>query len=458
MEPPETQYARNGEVNIAYQVSGDGDVDVVYVPGFVSNVALIWSAPREGPLLRELSRFARLIVFDKRGTGMSDRLAGAPDLETRIDDLRAVMDAAASTRAALFAIGDGAAVSILFAATYPERTEALVLLSGFARTLWGPDYQFGSTEQDHRRQTEADLRYWFGSREEAVAQLLSVSETSGGTDDEVRRVVDYYRQSASPGAVLALAEMDKKIDVESVLPTIRVPTLVVHGTNDTSVKLEAGRHLAERIPRARFVELSATGRYPTGEAAATFINTVHDFLKQAKKIREAPETTLLATVLFTDIVGSTMVAAQLGDRRWKELLERHNEIVRARLSQFGGVELDTAGDGFFATFDGPARAIRCACAVTQDVLPLGVELRAGLHTGECELVDGKVSGIAVHIGARVASRAQPGEVLVSSTVKDLVAGSGIEFEDRGEHQLKGFSDAWHLFAPVRVEAVSNPPP
>jgi class 3 adenylate cyclase len=446
IESPQTRYARSGEINIAYQVVGEGDLDVVYVPPGVSNVALIWSMPREGPLLRELSRFARVTVFDKRGTGMSDRVAGAPSLEMRMDDLRAVMDAASLPRAAIFAIGEGAPMSILFAATYPERTTALVLLGGFARTLWGPHYPFGVSEQDYRAETEADLGVWFGTREQAVADILS--RTSGGAVEEVRRSVDYYRQSASPGAVQALAEMNKEIDVDNVLAAIRVPTLVAHGTNDASVKLEAGRHLAERIPTARFLELTGTGRFPTGEAATAFMNAVKDFLTQANKDDTTPEETMLATVLFTDIVGSTVLAAELGDRRWRELLERHNEVVRAQLANFGGREIDTAGDGFFATFDGPARAIRCACAITDAMRELGVELRAGLHTGECELVDGKVGGIAVHIGARLVSVAEPGEVLVSSTVKDLVAGSRIEFKDRGKHELKGISEAWHLYTVV----------
>jgi class 3 adenylate cyclase len=442
---PETHYARSGDVNIAYHVAGSGHVDLVYVPGGVSNVALIWETPREGPLLRELSRFARIIVFDRRGMGMSDRVAGAPELETRMDDLRAVMDAARSPRAAILAIGQGAPMSILFAATYPERTAALVLLSGFARSLWAPDYPFGSTEQEYRAQTEAQLQLWFGTREEAVAEIL---KRGAGTVDEVRRVVDYYRQSASPGAVQALAGMDKGIDVEEVLPAIRVPTLVVHGTDDTNVKLEEGRHLAERVPRARFLALAGSGRYPVGEAATAFVNAVREFLKQVKEDSAAPENTVLATVLFTDIVGSTAMAAELGDRRWRELLERHHEVVRAELAHFRGREIDTAGDGFFATFDGPARAIRCACAVTQAVRQLGVELRAGLHTGECELVGDKVTGIAVHIGARIAALAEPGEVLVSSTVTDLVAGSGIAFEPRGEHELKGISGALRVYAAV----------
>jgi class 3 adenylate cyclase len=449
MEARETRYARSGEVNIAYQIAGNGDVDLVYVPGSVSNVALIWNTPREGPLLRELSGFARVIVFDKRGTGMSDRVEGTTDLETRMDDLRAVMDAAVSPRAAIFAIGAGAPMSILFAATYPKRTAGLVLLSGFARTLWGPDYSIGSTEQDYRGETEAELRLWFGTREEAVADILS---RAGGTAEEVASAVDYYRQSASPGAVQALAEMDKTIDVENVLPAIRVPTLVAHGTKDTSVKFEAGRHLADRIPSARFLELPGAGRYPSGEGATALISGVQGFLKRVKKNQSAPETTALATVLFTDIVGATAMAAELGDRRWRELLERHNELVRAQLADFHGRELDTAGDGFFATFDGPARAIRCACAASEAVRQLGVELRAGLHTGECEVLDAKVSGIAVHIGARIAALAKPGEVLVSSTVKDLVAGSGIQFDDRGEHRLKGISEPWHLFRVDRSRA------
>jgi pimeloyl-ACP methyl ester carboxylesterase len=450
MEIPETRYAKSGELSIAYQVIGDGPFDVVFIPPFVTHGELAWRTSFR-PIFEAFATFCRLIRFDKRGTGMSDRVSGAPTLEQRMDDARAVMDAAGSRRAALFGSSEGAAMSILFAATYPERTAALVLRSAYPRTMWAPDYPWGRTEEDYRRELERDLSL-FGPREQAlesVRQRMQVAD-----DEEAEQWLDYFRWSGSPGAVEALALMNKEIDVRHVLPAIRVPTLVLHGSRDTIVPFGIARYVADRIPGARLVEVQ-TGHLATGQPALALLEEIRSFLTQAWESggwEEADPDRVLATVLFTDIVGSSEQAVALGDRAWRELLQRHHELVRRQLVRFRGKEVDTAGDGFFASFDGPARAIRCACAIAEAMPELGLQVRAGLHTGECELVEGKVAGIAVHTGARVAAHAQPGEVLVSSTVKDLVAGSGLAFEDRGEHELKGIPGKWRLYAVDRVTA------
>lgn len=355
-----------------------------------------------------------------------------------------MLDAAGSTRAAVFASSEGAAMSLLFAATHPSRTAALVLRSAYPRTMWAPDYPWGRTEERYRLEMERQLAI-FGPRpqaEEAV-QLLGRFR-----DDEVGPLVDYWRQSASPGAVEALALMNKQIDVRHVLSAIRVPTLLLHGTEDAIVPIEVARHMAERIPGAQLVEIPGAGHLAVGQSAAPIAAELERFLTDLWNSggwNEGESDRVLTTVLFTDIVGSSERAAELGDRAWRDLLGRHRAYVRRQLARFRGRELDTAGDGFFASFDGPARAIRCARAIVESVRELNLDVRAGLHTGECEVVDGKFTGIAVHTGARVASLANAGEVLVSSTVKDLVAGSGIQFEDRGTHALKGVGE-WRVYA------------
>ena len=448
MEPArETRYARSGGINIAYQAVGDGPFDLVFVPGYVTHLELAWKLPSFGPWLTEMASFARLIKFDKRGTGMSDPVSGAPTLETRMDDVRAVMDAVGSRRAALFGLSEGASMSVLFAATYPERTAALVLRSAVARTLWAPDYPWGRTEDAYDREIERELRI-FGPREQALATVRSLGRFDA---DELEEFVDYLRYGASPGMVEALLQMNRHIDIRNVLPAVRVPTLVLHGAEDEIVPPEAGRYLASRIPGARFVELPGVGHLALGGEGDRISVETNRFLKDVWESGgwdEAEPDRMLATVLFTDIVDATGKVLGVGDRAWRELLERHHSIVRRELTRFRGREIDTVGDGFFAAFDGPARAIRCACAVIERVRELGIDVRAGLHTGECEVADGKVAGIAVHTGARVAASAQGGEVVVSSTVKDLVAGSGIEFEDRGVHDLQGIPGEWRLF---RVE-------
>jgi pimeloyl-ACP methyl ester carboxylesterase/class 3 adenylate cyclase len=441
---PETRYAESGDVSIAYQVVGDGPFDIVVVPGFVSHVELGWGVPFHRELRRRLVSFARLIVFDKRGTGLSDPVAGAPSLETRMDDLRVVMDAAASPRAAVIGISEGAPMSILFAATYPERVAALVLLASFARMMWASDYPWGFTKEQYRRELENDLKV-FGPREEAIRAVAEQFGEEGGT------LADYYRQSGSPGVVKALSDMNEEIDVRGVLPAVQAPTLLIQGEFD-HLPIAGARYMADRIPGARLVELRGARHVPFGADFERACNEIEGFLNvvwASGGWQRAEPDTVLATVLFSDIVGSSEKAAALGDRGWRELLERHHELVRRQLVRFRGKEVDSAGDGFFASFDGPARAIRCACAITEEMPELGLEVRVGLHTGECELMDGKVAGIAVHTGARVAANAQPGEVLVSSTVKDLVAGSGLAFEDRGQHELKGIPGEWRLYAVER---------
>jgi pimeloyl-ACP methyl ester carboxylesterase len=438
--PPETRYAKSGDVNIAYQVVGDGPFDLVYVPGWISNIELMWDDPAHAHLLRRLSAFSRVILFDKRGTGLSDPVSvdRLPTLEQRMDDLRAVMDAAGSTSAALFGSSEGGLMSVLFAATYPERTRALVALSIYAKRIWSPDYPWAPTPEARAAEI-AELERTWGSE-------MDISNLAPSADEALKhRAVTYLRRSASPGAAVALLRMNTQIDVRDVLPTIRVPTLVLQRVDDRDVNVEEARWIARQIPDAKYVELPGDEHLIWAGDVDAVVDEVEEFLTGARPVHETDR--VLATVLFTDIVGSTEHAAELGDRRWGTVLEEHNALVRRELERFRGREVDTAGDGFLATFDGPARAIRCACAVRDAVRSLRLEIRAGLHTGECELMGDKVGGIAVHTGARVASAAGPGEVLVSSTVRDLVAGSGIQFEDRGEHELRGLG-SWRLYSVV----------
>ena len=444
--PPETRYAKSGDVNIAYQAVGDGPIDLIYVPGWISNVELMWEEPAHRHVLERLARFSRLILFDKRGTGLSDPVAldRLPTLEERMDDVRAVLDAVGSKRAAIFGFSEGGLMSVLFAATYPERSTALVLYGTFAKRIWSPDYPWAPTPEARKRELEELERNWAGT--------MDLDQLAPSEDDAFkRRLATYFRRSASPGAAVALMRMNTEIDVREVLPSVHAPTLVIHRADDRDVNVEEGRWIAARIPGAKYAELPGDAHTLWAGDTDAIVDEIEEFLTGA---RPAPEQDrVLVTVLFTDIVGSTERVADLGDRRWRELLQRHHEVVRRQLARFHGREVDTAGDGFLATFDGPARAIRCAGAIGDALRELGLEVRAGLHTGEVELTNGGVRGIAVHIGARVASSAGPGEVLVSSTVKDLVAGSGIVFEQRGTHTLKGIPGEWHLFA---VAGASQP--
>jgi class 3 adenylate cyclase len=444
--PPETRYARSGDVSIAYQVVGDGPFDIVFVPPGTSHVELGWEVPSTRAFKQGLAAFARLIFFDKRGTGMSDRVAGAPTLEARMDDLRAVMDAANSERAAIIGWSEGVAMSALFAATYPERAWSLVLYGGAARELRAPDYPWGPSESEALRMIEEGRK---ASEHPGFEEEIVRSGMPTGTDEERAALARLIRQSISPGAGETLDRMNIQIDIRHVLPAIRVPTLVLHNTRDRWVEVERGRDLAHRIPGAEFVEFPIDGHMTPAADMPPVLDEIERFLVaawDADSNREPDRQ--LATLLFTDIVDSTVHMAKLGDAGWRELLERHHALVRAELARARGNEVDTAGDAFFAAFDGPARAVRCARSIVDGMRELGIDVRSGLHTGECEIVDGKMSGIAVHTGARVAAHAAPGEVLVSSTVKDLVAGSGLEFEDRGVCELKGIPGEWRLYAAV----------
>ena len=440
---PETRYARSGDVAVAYQVLGDGPFDVVFAPGSVSHVELNWDAAGMAALLHGIAEHARLIVFDKRGTGLSDRDVGVPTLEDRSDDIRAVMDAAGSQRAVLFGASEGAPMSIVFAASHPQRVSALVLYGGRARTLWAPDYQFGRSERTYRQSLEEQAKEFMAPGEPEAFARRGLPPAN---EEEVRAWARIVRYGASPGAMAALTRMNMSIDVREVLPVVSAPTLVLRQRADPWVRAEHGRYLAEHIPGAVYTELDGDGHLPTVAGARQILAQVIPFAQEAAA-REAPEPDkVLATILFSDIVGSTARAAELGDARWRQLLTEHHARVRRQLARFRGVELDTAGDGFFARFDGPARGIRCAVAIRDALHELGLEVRLGLHTGECEALDGKVAGIAVSIGARVSALAAAGEVLVSQTVKDLVAGSGITFEDRGARELKGVPGEWRLYS------------
>jgi pimeloyl-ACP methyl ester carboxylesterase len=432
----QTRYARSGDVHIAYQVVGEGPFDLVYVPGWVSHVELAWEEPTLARFLGRLASFSRLILFDKRGTGLSDRVSDdkLPTLEERMDDLRAVMDAVGSERAAVFGVSEGGNLCALFAATCPERTTALVMFGTYAKRIWSPDYPWAPTPEQRQQAYEFVEREWGN-----LMDLAHYVPSKIGDEAFASRLATYLRRAASPGAAVALLRMNTDIDIRGVLPTIRVPTLVIHRTGDRDVNVDEGHWLAARIPGARFVELPGDDHFPWVGDQDVILDEMQEFLTG---VRPAPEADrVLATVLFTDIVGSTEWAARLGDRAWKEIVDQHHGLVRQELDRCRGREVDTAGDGFLATFDGPARAIRCACSIRDGVRRLGIEIRAGLHTGEIEVTGEEIMGIAVHIGARVAAAAQPGEVLVSGTVKDLVAGSGIRFADRGAHVLKGVNDA-----------------
>jgi len=436
--PPETRYAKSGDVNIAYQVVGDGPFDLVYVPGWVSNIDLFWERPKPARFLEHLASFSRLILFDKRGTGMSDRVSNdrLPTLEQRMDDVRAVLDAVGSESAALLGHSEGGSMSVLFAATYPERSRALILVGAFAKRLRSDDYPWAPSLEERLATIEEVERDWGAG--------LDITDYAPREDPAL---LEWYstclRRSASPGAAAALLLMNSQIDTRHVLPTIRVPTLVLARTGDRDVTVDEGRWLASQIPGARFVELPGDEHLLWAGDQDRLLAEIEEFLTGT---RSAPDYgRVLSTVLFTDIVGSTERARELGDRAWHEVLDEHHARVRSVLEHHRGREVDTAGDGFFASFDGPARAIRAACAIRQDVQALGIQIRAGLHTGECELMRDKIGGIAVHTGARVAAAAEPGEVLVSSTVKDLVAGSGIVFADRGERELKGVG-SWRLYS------------
>ena len=442
MKPPVVQYARSGELSIAYQVVGEGPLDFVSVPP-ISHLELAWESAAQAQFLERLASLSRLIMLNQRGVGMSDRVSGVPTLEMRMDDIHAVMDAVGSERAVLFGLGDSGPLCVLFAATYPERTAGLVLMNSSPRFVRNPELPWLPTR------AEADLRareFERGWGNPAFMNKVFLGANPSASEEEAVNITRTLRIAVSPGSAAAYLRMNDDVDVCDVLPSIRVPTLVLQ-REGAPWDVRSSRYLAGHIPGARLVELPGADFVPfLGDQEPLFAE-LGGFLAEASEGRrwQVEPDRVLATLLFTDIVGSTALAAELGDRAWRALLEKHHAEVRRQLARFRGKEIDTA-DGFFATFDGPARAIHCACAVRDALAELGLDVRAGLHAGECELLDEKVGGIAVHIGARVSAQAGPGEVLVSRTVKDLVAGSGIEFEDRGEKELKGVPGEWRLYA------------
>ncbi len=433
-------YARSGDVSIAHQVIGDGPRDLVLVPGWVSNLETSWEQPDLAHALDRLASFTRLILFDKRGTGLSDRVPSdqLPSLETRMDDVRAVMDAVGSERAALFGWSEGGSMAILFAATYPDRTTALMGFGMFASRRWSAEYPWAPTTEQREEWLSLIEHDWGG---EADLRRLAPSRA----DDERYRewYAGFMRRSASPGSAVVLGRMNTDIDVRAVLPTIRVPTLVMHRAGDHDANVEEGRYIAARIPGAKFVEFPGEDHSFWTQNGDDVVDEVEEFLTGTRRGPDPDR--VLATVLFTDIVGSTARAVRMGDRQWMDALEAHRTMVRWFLERFRGHEVDTAGDGFFATFDGPARAVRCALAVRDAAMERDIDVRAGVHTGEVEMGE-KPAGVAVHIGARVMSEAGAGEVLVSQTVKDLVAGSGLAFEERGPRALKGVPGVWDLWS------------
>jgi class 3 adenylate cyclase len=444
MDIPDTRYAKSGDIHIAYQVGGDGPFELVVIGGF--DAPTIDGSGWQRNIFEHLQSTARVIAFDKRGTGASDRVAGAPSLEERMDDVRAVLDAVGSRSAALCGHVDGGAMGTLFAATYPERTFALVLFQAKPRFVRAPDFPWGPTREEYERETQlaAERR---GSIDHARQRARTWFPRAN--EEEIREQARWRRLTASPGAYAALRRMNMDVDVRAVLPAVRVPTLIIHRSGDLehpgdTSAAEIARFMAERIPDARTLEVSEAIRPEDAMVVPDVIGFLNDAWDRHRALHEEPAR-VLATVLFTDLVGSTERAVELGPD-WRELLREHNSVIRRELARFKGEEIKTAGDGFFASgFDGPARAIRCACAIRDAIGELGLGIRVGVHTGECDIVDGQLEGLAVTIGARVAAEAPPGKVLVSGTVRDLVAGSGIAFEPVGTRDLKGLGE-WPLYA------------
>jgi class 3 adenylate cyclase len=436
---PETRYARSGEVHIAYQVVGDGPIDLIYIPAWISQVEHYWQEPRVARFFERLASFSRLIMFDRRGSGLSDPMPRAPTLEEQMDDVVAVLDAAGSERAGVFAQFEAGAMAALFAATHPERTTALILYEAMPRASWAPDYEWALTKEEREAYVERSRETWGdGSR------LRALAPRSGDSVRFRRWFARLERLSASPATAARLLRMQAEVDIRPVLPTIQVPTLVLHRARDEFIDIRHSRYLRDHIPAARYVELPGDEALTFAADSDELLLEVEEFLTGARPSPD-PER-ILATVMFSDIVDSTRRAAELGDRRWRDLLEAMESTVMSELARFRGRAVKAMGDGFLCTFDGPARGIRCAAAIRDAARLYDLEIRSGLHTGEIEVMGNDVGGLAVHIGARVSAIAGPGEVLVSGTVRDLVVGSGISFEDRGACELKGVPGEWRLFA------------
>jgi class 3 adenylate cyclase len=437
----ETRYARCGEARVAYQVIGDGPQDLVMVPGFVSNVEYMWELPGVPAVLDRLASYARVIIWDKRGTGLSDPVVGTPTLDERMDDLVAVLDAADSKRAALFGVSEGGPLSILFAATHPQRVSALALYGAAARMAWAPDCPWGLRAELFSPAMEQAVRDGWGS-----GVLLDQFAPSCAEDEAMREVWGtFQRVGASPSMGVATLSALVNIDVRDILPSVRVPTLLLHRAGDQAISPQSSRYMAEHIPDSRYVELPGSDHlWFVGDVDSIF-DEVEGFLTGVRR-SVLVKHRMLATVLFTDIVDSTRKVTELGDRRWRGLITQHDDLVRRELRRFRGREVKTIGDGFLATFDGPARAVACADAIRDGAHGLGLAVRAGVHTGECEVIGDDIAGVAVNIAARISAMAAADEVLVSRTVTDLVYGSGLEFEDRGRVRLKGLPDDWHVFS------------
>ncbi len=437
-----TRYAKSGDLNIAYQVYGDGPRDLVYVPGWVSNIELMWDDPVLASVLRRLGSFARVITFDKRGTGLSDRVPDdqLPGLEERMDDLRAVMDAAGSERATLLGHSEGGNLATLFAATYPDRVDGLVLVATYAKRIRSDDYPWAPTTDDRNAEIALTERTW-GDPDEIPAYMLGTR-----ADDRAFRewLARYFRMGASPRAAVNLLRMNTLMDTRAALPLVQAPTLCLYRTNDADVRIEEGQWIAGQIPDARFVELPGSAHLFWADDPTRLVDEIEEFMTGHRESAE-PER-VLATVLYTDIVGSTERAAAMGDRAWRSLIERHNQVVGSEVERFRGTVVKGTGDGVVAVFDGPGRAIRAASAIGSALAPLGLEVRAGVHSGEVEVVGDDYAGLTFHIGARIAAMAGAGEVLVSGTVRDLVVGSDIGFAERGRHVLKGVPGAWDVYA------------
>ncbi|MFQ5967213.1 MAG: adenylate/guanylate cyclase domain-containing protein [Acidimicrobiia bacterium] len=440
MTVPETRFAKNGDVHIAYQVVGEGPIDLVYFGATVSHVELIWEQPSAARFLERLASFSRLIMFDKRGVGMSDPVTGNqfPTLEERLDDVRAVMNAAGSDEAVLFGNSEGGALAVLMATAHPGRVSGLVLFSCYARLAREPDYPYGIPLEAWGRTLAAVEASW-GSPDVMDVVFPSLH------DDEASRQSwsSFARRATTVGGILTQLQMNYETDVSHLLPLVQAPTLVLHGKRELWVRPEHGRYLAEHTPGARYVELATADHLPFTDAASAVADEIQEFLTGTREAADPDR--MLTTVLFTDVVDSTARAAGEGDLHWRELLDRHDQIVRRELERYRGQEVRHTGDGFLATFDGPARAIRCGRAIAEDVRDAGLEVRVGIHTGEVEVRGPHLDGIAVHIGARVAAEARPGEILVSQAIPPLVVGSGLEFEDRGSYELRGVPGQWQLF-------------
>jgi pimeloyl-ACP methyl ester carboxylesterase len=446
MGASETQYALSGNVHIAYQIVGEGPVDLVFVPGWVSHVERAWESQDIAQFLKRLSSFSRLIMFDKRGTGLSDRVPinQLPTLEERMDDLRAVMEAADSKRAAVFGFSEGANLCALFAATYPEKTHSLIMFGSFAKRLWSPDHPWGPTMEEREEEYDLIAREWG-----KMMDVAHYAPSKVGDEAYLRSLVDYLRNAASPGAAVALLKMNTQIDIRSILPTINVPTLVIHRTGDQDAMVDGARWMASQIPGATFVELPGSDHLVwTGDQKAV-LDEIQEFLTGERPVPLANR--FLATILFTDLVESTQSIHQFGDETWHRMLDRHYSLCQKTIRRYRGRLVKTTGDGIHATFDGPGRAVVCAKEISDLVSQeLGMAVRAGLHTGEIELQGEDTVGVAVHLAARIAAMAGPHEVFVSRTVRDLVSGSGIEFEDQGVFELKGFPEKWQVFKVVEL--------